>query len=212
MAEVIIGVVASGAGLLSLAIQLVEKAQSIREFHGRVKNAPDTLLGLSHQLETVSLLLRQLETHRQHDSYNAELLGRCISLCQHSATQMGALVQKLEERLARLRLLGRIMAALRDDEFRRLLTEVEQAKSSIMLAFQMYTLYGLNLIECNNSILLTDHFGAALGRCNRINNTTLNSGNFVQPRKTEIQPWSPRFDNLVNGRGYSHARIQKPAE
>jgi hypothetical protein len=70
---------------------------------------------------------------------------------------MGALVQKLEERLARLRLLGRIMAALRDDEFRRLLTEIEQAKSSIMLAFQMYTLYGLNLIECNNSILLTDH-------------------------------------------------------
>ena len=146
MAEVIVGVAASGAGLVGLAIQLLETAQSIREFHGLVKSAPDALLNLSHQLETVSLLLRQLETHRQHDSYDAELLGRCIDQCQHSATQMGALVQKLEKRLARLRILGRIMVALRDDEFHRLLTEIEQAKSSIMLTFQMYSLYGLQTV------------------------------------------------------------------
>ena len=143
MAEVIVGVAASGAGLVGLAIQLLETAQSIREFHGLVKSAPDALLNLSHQLETVSLLLRQLETHRQHDSYDAELLGRCIDQCQHSATHMGTLVQKLEKRLARLRILGRIMVALRDEEFHRLLTEIEQAKSSIMLAFQMYSLYRL---------------------------------------------------------------------
>ena len=147
MAEVIVGVVASGAGLASLAIQLLERAQKIREFHGRVKNSPDTLLNLSHDLETVSLLLRQLEAHMQCDSYNVDLLGRCISQCQRSATRLKALVQKLESRLSRLRILGKIMAALRDDEFRSILGEMEQAKSSTMLAFQMYSLYELKVYK-----------------------------------------------------------------
>ena len=138
MAEVL-GVVASGAGLVSLATQLLEKARDIRELHGRTRNAPDTLLNLSHQLETASLLLRQLETHRQHDNYDAELFGRCISQCQHSATQIEKLVQKLKERLSRPRGLGKFMVAFADDEFRKLLQEIEQAKTSIMLAFQMYS-------------------------------------------------------------------------
>ena len=140
MAEVVFGLVASGAGLASLSIQLLQSAQTIREFHGRVKDAPDTLLNLSHDLETVSLMLRQLETHRQHDSHDAELLGRCISQCQRSVTQMESLVRTLESRLSRLRILGKIMVALRDDEFRSILGDLEQAKSSIMLAFQMYSL------------------------------------------------------------------------
>lgn len=140
MAE-IFGAVASGAGLVSLALQLLEKAQDIREFHGRTKNAPETLLNLSNQLETVSLLLRHLEMHRQHDSYDAELLGRCISQCQHSVNQIETLVQKLQRRLSRLHVLGKVMIALRDDEFRRSLEEIGQAETSIMLAFQMYSFY-----------------------------------------------------------------------
>lgn len=140
MAE-IFGAVASGAGLLSLAIQLLEKAESIRSFYGRTKNAPETLLNIGHQLETVSLLLQELEKHRQHDGYDASLLLRCISQCQHFAGQMERLVSRLQSRLSRLHFLGKVMVALRDDECAKLLSDLEQAKSSIMLAFQMYTLY-----------------------------------------------------------------------
>ena len=69
MAE-IIGAVASGAGLLSLSFQLLQNAQRLKSLYNRTKNAPETLLELTFSLETISLMLKELEKHRQHDSHN----------------------------------------------------------------------------------------------------------------------------------------------
>jgi len=53
MAEVVLGVVASGAGLASLAIQLFESAKKLKSFRDVVKNAPDLLDELILDLETM---------------------------------------------------------------------------------------------------------------------------------------------------------------
>ena len=66
MAEVL-GVVAGGAGLLSLSIQLLESAKKLKNFNDSVRNAPERLVTLGFELETLSLMLQQLEAHRQRD-------------------------------------------------------------------------------------------------------------------------------------------------
>ena len=140
MAE-IFGAVASRAGLVSLSLDLLESAQRLKSLYNRAKNAPVTLLDLTHNLETISLLLQELEKHRQYDTANGELLERCTSQCRQSTDKIRALVDKLERRLQSLSVLGRLSVSLKDSKITQLLSELERAKSSIMLAFQIYSTY-----------------------------------------------------------------------
>lgn len=81
MAE-IFGAVASGAGLISLAMQLLESAEKLHGFYHTSEYAPETLRELAEEMETISLSLRHLEQHRQHDDTLDDLLDRCIGSCQ----------------------------------------------------------------------------------------------------------------------------------
>jgi hypothetical protein len=56
MAE-IFGAVASGAGLISLALQLLESSQKLRAFCNASKDAPEVVGELGYELETMSLSL-----------------------------------------------------------------------------------------------------------------------------------------------------------
>jgi hypothetical protein len=59
MAEVF-AAVASGAGLVSLSIQLIDSAQKLKKLFNASKDAPTTVADLCFELETMSLSLRQL--------------------------------------------------------------------------------------------------------------------------------------------------------
>jgi hypothetical protein len=73
MAEVF-AAVASGAGLVSLAIQLLESSQKLKGLYNATRDAPRNVKDLCFDLETLSLQPRQLEQHRQHDHLDTELL------------------------------------------------------------------------------------------------------------------------------------------
>ena len=64
-----------------------------------------------------------------------------MSQCRHSAGKIHLLVEKPDERVARLHILGKILVAFKDPTFTQLLSNLEHAKSSMMLAFQMYSMY-----------------------------------------------------------------------
>jgi hypothetical protein len=68
MAEVF-GAVASGVGLVSLALQLVDSAQKLKKLYNTTRDAPTTVADLCFELETMSLSLRQLNSHRNTKSY-----------------------------------------------------------------------------------------------------------------------------------------------
>lgn len=82
MAE-IVGAVASVAGLVSLSIQLVESTQKLKRLYNASTDAPGTIADLCFDLETMSLSLRQLETHRMTGSPADELLNRCDNVHTH---------------------------------------------------------------------------------------------------------------------------------
>jgi len=60
-AEAIVGLVAAGAGLASLVIQLGESATKLRKLYYAAKNAPRTIARLAFDLDTMALTFRELE-------------------------------------------------------------------------------------------------------------------------------------------------------
>ncbi|KAK3117271.1 hypothetical protein LTR53_001531 [Teratosphaeriaceae sp. CCFEE 6253] len=138
MAEVVLGVVASGAGLASLAMQLFDSAKKLEKFVDTLKHAPETLTGLIFDLETLSLSLRELEVSRQAAGHHTAVLDRCIGRCQTSAGKIQAIVDKLEALIKNHGRHGRLYLAFKDREIKELLVDLEHAKSSLVFAHQMY--------------------------------------------------------------------------
>jgi hypothetical protein len=130
MAE-IFGAVASGAGLISLAVQLLESSQKLKAFCNAGKDAPKAVAELNFQLETMSLSLRNLERHRQSGTLDDELLSRCILTCTAMVGKIESAVGKMERQLQKSRNVGRLYAAFKEPEIRRLLEDLAWAKNSM---------------------------------------------------------------------------------
>jgi hypothetical protein len=95
MAE-IFGAVASGAGLISLSMQLLESSQKLKGFYDSCRDAPETVRQLCFDLETMSMALRQFEQYRQNDVFGSELLSRCILACDQAVAKIKAAVDKVD--------------------------------------------------------------------------------------------------------------------
>jgi len=161
MAE-IFGAVASGAGLLSLAIQLLESSQKLKGFYDATKDAPQAVADLGFELETMSLSLRQLECHRRGDILGDELLGRCLLICNKMVGKIEIAVSKMERQLQKSRNMGRLYAAFKEPDTRKLLEELEQAKSSMLFAYMSYCQYGLKssattLMDSTDTLKILEH-------------------------------------------------------
>jgi hypothetical protein len=137
MAE-IFGAVASGAGLMSLSMQLLESSQKLKSFYNASKDAPQTVADLSFELETMSLSLRQLVIHNQADITSDTLLGRCMMTCTLMTAKIEAAVDKMEHVLRKSRGVGRMYAAFKEPEVSKLLESLEHAKSSMLFAYMSY--------------------------------------------------------------------------
>lgn len=134
--------VASGAGLLSLAIQLLESSQKLKGLYNASRNAPRTIEDLCFELETLSLQLRQLESHRRLDRFGTtEVLDRCIAVCEQRTTRIRDVVDAMVRYMRRSSAFGGIYTAFKEPEMKKLLVEVEQAKSSLSLAYIIYCQY-----------------------------------------------------------------------
>jgi len=137
MAEVF-AAVASGAGLVSLAIQLLESSQKLKDLYSATRDAPRNVKDLCFDLETLSLQLRQLEQHRQHDHLDTELLDRCIAQCERRTGNVRDIVDDMARYIRRSAAFGRLYAAFKEPEVESLLDELERAKTSLSLTYISY--------------------------------------------------------------------------
>jgi hypothetical protein len=137
MAE-IFAAVASGAGLVSLAIQLLESSRKLKGLYDATKDASRIVKDLCFDLETLSLQLRQLEQHRQHDHPNTELLDRCIAQCERRTEKVSDVVDDMARYIQRSVTFGRLYVAFKEPAVEKLLDELERAKSSLSLTYITY--------------------------------------------------------------------------
>jgi hypothetical protein len=103
-----------------------------------MRDAPEAVRQLCFDLETMSMALRQFEQYRQNDVSGSELLSRCIVACDQAVAKVKNAVDKIDRLLSRARFAGRVYMGFKEPEVRKLMEEVEHAKSSILLAYTSY--------------------------------------------------------------------------
>lgn len=140
MAEVF-AAVASEAGLVSLSIQLIDSVQKLKKLFNASKDAPTTLVDLCFELETMSLSLQQLDSHRNASIAGDELLGRCFTTCTRMVMKIEVTVTKIERLIQRWHVGGRLYMAFKEPEIQNLFDELERAKSSMSFAYMSYCQY-----------------------------------------------------------------------
>jgi hypothetical protein len=137
-AEVVLGVVAGGAGLMSLSIQLAESAVKLKRFYHSMRNAPEALNSTADEIQIMSLSLRLIIRHWQTEMQPADILDRCIENCRRHVTGIEELVSKLSQKLDRGSLSGKLYAAIREQDLDKLLNDLDRARDALHLVVQIY--------------------------------------------------------------------------
>ncbi|KAF2164836.1 hypothetical protein M409DRAFT_56208 [Zasmidium cellare ATCC 36951] len=141
MAE-LLGVIAGGAGMASLAIQLGESAVKARRLYHAARDAPETLQHVTFEIETFSLVLHEIARHGQsYDLEDSDTLVRCVRMCEQSVTRIRNAVNKLESLINRHSRLGKLRAAVDEKEISKACTDLERAKTTLGIALQLYSEY-----------------------------------------------------------------------
>ncbi|KAG8353688.1 hypothetical protein FVEN_g12925 [Fusarium venenatum] len=97
MAE-LLGVVAGGAGLVSLALQLVDGGQKLRHRYKNTKGLEGNVLWLGQDLELIGQQLIQLESSAPiilQEQLGPIMLERCRSRSASAAARLHSLVQAI---------------------------------------------------------------------------------------------------------------------
>nr|POE63215.1 hypothetical protein CFP56_04118 [Quercus suber] len=138
MAE-LLGIIAGGAGLASLALQLGESAQRLRRLQKSFLDAPAILDDIAFELDTFSLMLQDLERNRQyHDSVDYRIVERCVRTCERSTGQIQSVASKLETTMRKSITRGRAHTAFELAHIDRLCNELDRSKTSLALSYQLY--------------------------------------------------------------------------
>jgi hypothetical protein len=133
MAE--LGIVASGMGIASLAIQVGDCIVRLKGFWDAIKDAPEEIKHLIEEIETLSLVLSEIETGLD---FGQESTARCLLFCQKAAKILSDVVTDFEAEIKKRRRIGCVKAVLRRDAIEKLRERLMTAQSMLMLSNQVY--------------------------------------------------------------------------
>ena len=141
MAE-LLAVAASGISVVSFAIQIAESIQKLKYFYSLVQSAPTDILLLIDEIETLSLILEDIDRSVQNsvflDPHTKGVVMRSYTLCQKSGVSLKTLVQELEQGLKAGKKKGALKVALKNDKIEEFRKRLESAKMTMSLANQLY--------------------------------------------------------------------------
>lgn len=141
MAE-LLGIVAGGAGLASLTIQLGESAQKLRALYKAYMKAPQFLEDAAFDLETFNHALdRLVQGNADYSSVDLDLVQRCIQRCQRSSDQIAATVTKLDKAMQKSKILGRLRTVFDSHDISKLEIDLERSKNSLNTTLLLYVEY-----------------------------------------------------------------------
>jgi hypothetical protein len=140
MAE-LIGVVASGAGLASLAIQLGGSIIKLERFCSAVRTAHEDLRAVIFEVKTLGLVLRKIELDPVDASSNMdpEIMQHCVQICQDAVARIENVAATLEASIQSQRIPGMIKTVLKEKQIQEMFQRLDRAKGTLMIAYQAYT-------------------------------------------------------------------------
>jgi hypothetical protein len=138
----VLGLVASGAGIVSLAVQLGSIVCRLKKVCGKITNAGEDIRYLIEEVKTTSLVLREIGdcNYLEGDSLlPVAATQRCLELCRRSTETLSGIAVDLDERISKQRLKGRLMATLKEETINQLRERLRFAQALLMVSCQIYS-------------------------------------------------------------------------
>ena len=143
MAEVL-GVVASGISIGSLAGQLLESLQKIHRFWKNVDGAPKDIGDLIQELQVLASVFYELMNQpADSQALPSQSIQTCLQYCCKILDELGPIVLKLHGDLAggkQRKQWASIKSAFKKEDLRELTQRLERSKSTLGIAIDYYRL------------------------------------------------------------------------
>lgn len=139
MAEVL-GIVAGGAGLASLAIQIFDDAQKIKELYSGIRDAPTEFKSLLDEIQLFGTVLALFANDSERRMTNAEFASaqsQVVRQCQGLYDELHPILIRLSTSLiGRQRAISwiTVKSIFQKKKIEQMLIKLERAKSTLMLA------------------------------------------------------------------------------
>lgn len=140
MAEML-GIVAGGMGVASLAIQIEDSVMKLKDFWNAVKEAPEEVKYLIEEIETLSLVLSEIRANGDDDDktrVSSVSLKMCLDLCQRGAEILGTVVREAEQEIVKKRRIGSLKMVLKKGLVDKLRDRLKTVQLMLMLSNQTY--------------------------------------------------------------------------
>jgi len=148
MAEVVVGVIASGISIGTLAAQITSSIIKLKSYWDQVQDAPEDMRDLMGELENLNQLLIEIEEDQRQNPMSNLILdpsssSRCLQHCKQGATRLKELTDSLSEDLEGKSKIKRKWASvklvLKKDKIDRYRMKLQRVISVLKLSHQIYT-------------------------------------------------------------------------
>lgn len=140
MAE-IFGAVASGIGIAGVAAQAIDGLRKLQTFCDDVLDAPEELKYLTNELEILLSTIAGIGAQIQRNASICQALNptSALGFVEQSVRSLTAVIQKLNDDIARKRTLGSMKMAWKKKVLGAHMAKIERSKTSLGLAVSAYS-------------------------------------------------------------------------
>jgi hypothetical protein len=148
MAEVVVGVVASGISIGTLAAQITSSIIKLKSYWDQIQDAPEDMRDLIEELEDLNQLLIDIEEDQRQNPMSNLILdpsssSRCLQHCKQGAARLKELTDSLSEDMKgsskSKRKWASVKLVLKKDKIDRYRIKLQRVISLLNLSHQIYT-------------------------------------------------------------------------
>jgi len=140
MAE--LGVVSSGLGIASLAIQVADSVMKLKSFIDSVREAPEEIKYIIRQIEALNLVLSGCDTE-DDEAEVSEAVSNATKTCQvlmcRAVGGLELVLKELEVAISKKRVIGSLKTILRQSTVDKLRQRLRDAQDFLVLSNQYYS-------------------------------------------------------------------------
>jgi len=141
MAEML-AVVSSGMGVVSLAFQVADSIQRLKDFCALMGDVPEEIRLAIEEVEILSLILEDIDRDIQQELLVSPIImfavKKSLRLCRAGGNALGSLAKDMENGIVRSKKRGAFKAAMKKDKMEIFRKKLEAAKSTFLLAHHCY--------------------------------------------------------------------------
>ncbi|TGO38231.1 hypothetical protein BHYA_0079g00320 [Botrytis hyacinthi] len=209
-----IGIIASGMGVASLGLQLMDGIRKLKQFWDEVKEAPEDIQYALEELETLSLVLSDIHISNSNlPSIPSATVTRCLELCRRGTDILNTIVKDLNGAISKRRKIDSAKVVLKKDVLDKFRNRLRDAQYMLLLSRQTYSdalqmeyhKLQIEAVESNANRQLQEfeELKVSITRSANVMSSTL-----LQPRDTVVYDYETR--SPVRGR--TRTKLDKQAK